>query len=111
MDKISGLNNIIQIIRQQSENKTHRSKKTEKASTSKTNSGNTNISNLNLDQLEQHLSERINSINKTEPNYEDKINELFIKTVLVWQFGDEILQDRKFNEMVKSIQKDLSFPR
>jgi hypothetical protein len=57
--------------------------------------------------LKRKVQERLASIDPNDTRRADKARRVFLESVLVWQFGDALLLDRGFDEMVAGVQAAL----
>jgi hypothetical protein len=57
--------------------------------------------------LKRTVQERLASIDPGDTRRADKARRVFLESVLAWHFGDELLLDRRFDEMVVGVQEAL----
>ncbi|MEW8041049.1 MAG: hypothetical protein AB2777_16030 [Candidatus Thiodiazotropha endolucinida] len=107
MDPVSKLTRLLEALRlQQARNKrTNKATATTdtKHSASQVESNGELPKKLSLDQLKLRITERINRL-PPEERGGDKAVQLFINTVLAWEFGDELLQSDSFSKYSKQIR-------
>jgi hypothetical protein len=63
---------------------------------------------LPLAALKRKVQERLASIDPDDARRADKARRVFLESVLAWQFGDALLLDRGFDEMVAGVQEALA---
>ncbi len=101
MDPVNGLNQIIGILRQKLA-----SPSTQKAGSSKTDKfappPSAKDEKLSTEELKRKLAERIKVI-YSQQNNDKKMAQLFIETIMTWEFGEQIYQDPRFEELSKDI--------
>ncbi len=57
--------------------------------------------------LKEKVRERLKAIAADDPRRADEARRVFLESVLSWQFGDELLLDRGFEEIVSGVQEAL----
>jgi len=105
MDSIDGLTKIMQIIRRQFAEGSARIGNTNRKKTSKSDLANTKP--FTVTQLEQQIAEKIKTLDPAEKDYFSKIAKIFVESVLGWEFGNQLFQDAKFNQISHQIQKEI----
>lgn len=60
-----------------------------------------------LGALKERVRGRLRSIDPGDPRRQQKARRVFLESVLSWQFGDELLLDRGFEEMIAGVQEAL----
>jgi len=106
MDRISGLNQIIEVLRKnigKSRSGTTESSKN-KASDSQVETNST--SQLSIEELENRIIERVKSVDIDEKNGKTKAY-IFIESVLAWEFGEDILNDPGFHDLVSRVAESI----
>ena len=61
-----------------------------------------------LAEFKQRINERLGAIPKNDPDRAKKAQRLFIESVLTWEFGDNLLLDKRFEEMLDRVQEGLA---
>ncbi len=107
MDPVSKLTRLLEALRLQQTTSKHTSKAAA-TSDSKRSASQTDKSTLlpqkqSLDQLHKRISERINRL-PPEHREGDKAVQLFIDSVLAWEFGEDLLQSDSFSRYSKQIR-------
>lgn len=57
-----------------------------------------------VDVLRAKISNTVRAIDPDDPSWKGKATRAFIENVLAWQFGDSILNDPKFADLVTNVQ-------
>jgi hypothetical protein len=107
MDPVSKLTRLLEALRLQQSG----SKRSNKASatteakqtTTKLQNNSKSPHKLSLDQLNLRISERINRLPPDEREGDQAV-QIFIDSVLAWEFGDELLQSDLFSKYSKQIR-------
>jgi hypothetical protein len=105
---ISRLNAVMETLRRQL-SETERRSGPEKSRTSTSNSR-VPASNpqRSLAQLKQRVRDRLKNIDPSDPQRKNRSRRIFIESVLAWEFGEQLLSDRKLDEFVEQIQTAMS---
>lgn len=61
-----------------------------------------------LQELKRKLQKRLSAISPDDGQKDHKSQRLFLESVLAWEFGDGLLQESRFDELVDNIQQALS---
>jgi hypothetical protein len=69
--------------------------------------GAVNAQRASPEALKQRLAEGIEGIALDDPERKKKALRVFVEGVLAWQFGDALLNDRRFAELVSEVQATL----
>ncbi|VAW58565.1 hypothetical protein MNBD_GAMMA11-2515 [hydrothermal vent metagenome] len=101
MDKIKQINSIFKIARSQLSKQTkpgslHSDKQartTDGKTTGKISSGD----------LKKSISKKLKLLDRKSRNYEQLSNGVFLESVLLWEFGDDIINDPEFQQMLQKI--------
>lgn len=60
-----------------------------------------------LGTLKERVRGRLRSLDPSDPRRQQKARRVFLESVLSWQFGDELLLDRGFEDMIRGVQEAL----
>lgn len=102
MDKINGLNQIVEIL----QSRLSKSNKKEKSSTTKspkTKAETRSSEKHTIEDLEIKISSKFKSLNKNSQDYKRTAVNIFIDEVLVWEFGNNIIADPEFSKLKEKI--------
>jgi hypothetical protein len=105
MDPINRLDQVLQLIgRQMSE----RAVRLETGAKLTAPQGSPRLSRRPpLAALKRKMRERLASIDAADERRGEKARRVFLESVLTWHFGDELLLDRGFEELVRGVQEAL----
>ena len=110
MERINSLTQIMQLLQRQfsskDASKTGTIKKT--ASSNNVTNDKSAISKTTIKQLESRIVDRIKLINPDDKQWHNKAGRVLVDSVLVWEFGEQIVQDSRFTEMSQKILQTLS---
>jgi hypothetical protein len=105
---ISRLNAVMETLRRQlSETERKSSLGAQRSSTSSTHNA-ASSSRQNLTQLRQRVLERLINIDPSDPQRKSRSRRIFIESVLAWEFGEQLLSDRRLDELVEQVQVAMS---
>jgi len=101
MDKIKQINSIYDIT------KTHVSKKEKSAlNTSTKNAASTfekKIKKTSAAELKKNISEKLKKLDVNSENYHKLSKRIFLESVILWEFGDDIINDPDFHQIIEKI--------
>jgi|SRR5581483_5371884 len=61
-----------------------------------------------LTALKSKIQQRLKALDPNDPRQPEKARRIFLESVLAWQFGDELMVDRGFADIVSGVQEALS---
>jgi hypothetical protein len=61
-----------------------------------------------LQDVKRRIKERLEAIPGNDPDRTRKAQRVFIEAVLTWEFGDTLLLDQRFEEMMDRVQEGLA---
>jgi hypothetical protein len=105
MDPINRLDQVLQIIGRQMSERATRLDTGAKLATPEGAARSTRRPSLAA--LKRKVKERLATIDANDERRGEKARRVFLESVLTWQFGDELLLDRGFEEMVAGVQEAL----
>lgn len=108
MEPVSGLSSIIEILRQQINNKSTRTGKKTRTSSTRDASPAKTQARPDIQQLERHISAQIQALDVDEEKRDLRAMQIFIGEVLAWEFGDEVVQDDRFPELLEEVCRIMS---
>lgn len=104
MDPVSGINQVIQTLRQRLSEKdaimTRR-----KSGPQQFNEPATHTTSASKSDVQRKIADAVKRIPTDE---EERGAEVFVENILAWQFGEEMLNDPKFTEMTKEVVATLA---
>lgn len=102
MDPINSLSRIMEMLRRRELSQPERPGL--KKNTPNKTGHSQSAPKTSLQQLEQQITARIKKLPPDEPGTTHKAAGIFIESVLAWEFGQELLQDRRFSEIIKKVE-------
>lgn len=104
MDPVNGL---VQILRQKLSERpnTVESKNTSKPSA--TNTTSSTEAKLSIGEVKRKIGERVKALSDDE-HQPTHAAQIFVESIITWEFGDQLLQDPKFGELSKDVVNTLS---
>lgn len=60
---------------------------------------------LSVPELKRRIQERIKAVGPDEKGQQNKARRIFLESVLTWEFGDALLLDKHFDELLDNIEK------
>lgn len=103
MGPIDSLNQIMRILRRQlSEKIQHKSKNTATNSLFGSDAAENKIK-PSLQELQQKIHNRIDALEETEKKGPKAIS-IFIESILLWEFGDRLIEDSQFTELTERLR-------
>lgn len=57
--------------------------------------------------LKSKVQERLKALDPNDPRQPEKARRIFLESVLAWQFGNDLMVDRGFAEIVSGVQEAL----
>jgi len=101
MDKIKQINSIYDIA------KTHASKKEKSAlNTSTKNAAGTfekKIKKTSAAELKKNISDKLKKLDINSESYQKLSKSIFLESVILWEFGDDIINDPSFHQIIEKI--------
>ena len=58
--------------------------------------------------LRRRVRERLKRLDPADPQLARKSKRVFLETVLAWEFGDALMLDRSFDDLVSQVQQAIS---
>ena len=105
MEPISNAGQLIEILRKQltkSQNRTDVSKKT-----SSKPEATASATPHDIGAVRQNIREKLQRINSNDPKAEQKSIRIFLESVLLWEFGDRLMDDPKFYALLDDVQHSM----
>lgn len=102
MDPIDGLSHIAQIFRQKLAEKNHSPATKHDIKASK-HSTPPLAAKPSAEEIKRKISERIQSLNTDEDQQGRIAAQIFVETILTWEFGEQLLEDPEFTELSSDV--------
>jgi hypothetical protein len=106
MDPINGLSQIMRVLRERLAQKSGSTDKTS-AKSSAAASSRKSAAKAAPDEIMRRIGERIRALTPEERRGGKGI-QVFVESVLAWEFGEELLQDPRFTEIAREVQASIS---
>lgn len=104
MDSISRLNGLMEVLRRQIADSARRLESTGKPGSSATPpSSPAAATGVSVQQLRRQIADRLRAIEQADPRRGDKARRVFFESVLLWEFGDALLRDRRIDDVLDHI--------
>jgi hypothetical protein len=107
MDRISGLNHIIEALRRQLDPSTRKTRTTEGRKEQKQSSATPVSTSLSLDQLEQRIIDRVKSVGSDDQDPRHQPGYVLVESILAWEFGENALGHPEFSEIVDKVSQTI----
>ena len=108
MDSINRLNRMMEILRRQIADSAQHLESPHKASSSTKLARSKPAAQAPVEELRRRVTERLRTVDPGDPKREQKARRVFLESVLAWEFGDSLLQDRRIDDLLDNIQETLS---
>lgn len=108
MDKINGLNHIVELLRNRLAQKQNETKRTSTdATTNKANQETASIKRekISTRELENQIINKIQLLKPSDPSFQKKAIKIFVDDTLSWEFGTDILNSSDFITLRKNLEK------
>jgi len=105
VSKISGISSIFSLLKQQA-SKVESTKQLSKKNRSAKSNDSDELDNFKTETLPSVISDAVRSIDPTWS--QDKQNRQLVRSILAWEFGDEILDDPKFYRLLDGVMATIN---
>src|SRR5689334_11803438 len=106
LDPVNRLNQMMEVLRREMAESAARADKGQRQT--KTVAQNAIKAKSALEELRARLHERLRALDPDDPRRQHKAKRLFLEAVLAQEFGNELPLDRRFDDMLDSIQDTIS---
>jgi hypothetical protein len=107
IDPVNRLSQMMEVLRREMAESAARSE-TGKSQSSKATAQQQVASKPAMQELRTRLHERLRSLDRADPRRLHKARRVFFETVLAQEFGNDLLLDRRLDDMLDSIQEAIS---
>ena len=52
------------------------------------------------DELKKSITKKLSALDTNNKNYKQQSNNIFLESVLIWEFGEDIINDSNFQQMI-----------
>jgi len=105
MDRIKNINQIMEIVRTQVSGKTSGVKKSKSAAAQKPSTG--KVGKISQTELKKKITEKLKSTGSNTPESLQKSKEIFLESVILWEFGENLINDPSFPILIDKIRTTL----
>lgn len=107
LDPVNRLNQMMEVLRREMAESSARADKGQRHS-NKAVTQNAVTAKSAMQELRTRLHERLRALDPADPRRQHKAKRLFLEAVLAQEFGNELLLDRRLDDMLDSIQDTIS---
>lgn len=107
MEPVNRLNQIIEILRKQSQTEASKTANSRQAGSGTSTADRVGHQKLSLATMKQQVQERIKAFSPADRRNRKKAINVFLESVLVWEFGEEITRDEKYHIMLSKAQETM----
>ena len=109
MDPVNRLNHLMEALRRQMAEKAQRfdqpgasGKSSDTAPAAKP------PGRMSVPELKRRVQDRIKAVGREDRNRQNKAKRIFLESVLAWEFGEALLLDKNFDELLDRIEKSFA---
>ncbi|TQV73392.1 hypothetical protein FKG94_16950 [Exilibacterium tricleocarpae] len=107
MDPVNGLSQIVQILRQKLAERSSATRRLRDGAPAGTDTGPKPAAKSSLADIKRKIGERIRAL-PDEEREEARAVQVFVEAVMVWEFGDQLLQDPQFSALSKEVAQSMA---
>jgi outer membrane protein OmpA-like peptidoglycan-associated protein len=110
-DPVGPLNRAFEVLRRQIAEHAHQLESGSRAQSAGTTNGAARSGTAgkpDIGELKQRIAERLQAIDPKNPNAERRRKRIFLESTLAWEFGEEVLRDPSFQELLDRLETTLS---
>lgn len=105
LDSINRLNRVMEILRRQVAEDSPRTATVAPGRAPAGSARGPRTERASVEQLRQRVVERVRALDPDDPRRPGKARRIFLESVLAWEFGDDILQDNRLDELLAHIEQ------
>jgi hypothetical protein len=105
MDPINNVGHLVEVLRKQLAESQKNSGATFK--TGATSNAAKNIGRPSVEDLQKKIREKLNRIDINDPKSRQKSVQVFLESVLLWEFGERLMDDPKFYALLNDVQTSM----
>ena len=101
MDPVSNVGHLVEVLRKQLAESQKSSGASFKATKSR---GAAQAVRPGVEELQKKIREKLQRIDGNDPKFEQKSVHVFLESVLLWEFGERLMDDPKFYALLDDVQ-------
>lgn len=108
MDPVNSLSQLMRTLRQQISAQAQKSKRSgsKDSHTQIENARQSTATRTSLEEVQARIQERVRQLG-TDKDDSRLAAQIFVESILAWEFGEEALQDPRFQELSKDVQETM----
>lgn len=108
MAQIEGLGYMLEVLRRRISSNTQRAEATSSTKSQDSSSATSRMpTRTNVAALREKVRDRLRSLNPDEPQHRNKAVRIFLESVILWEFGEDIAPSAELAEIVTSISSEM----
>ncbi len=107
MDPINSLSKLMEALRQRMSEAPARLNRQARGARSQPATPKRKTEKPPIDEIQRRVAERIKALNE-ESERDNKAVDVFLESVLAWEFGDELREDPGFHELVREVRDSMT---
>jgi hypothetical protein len=107
MDSINGLNPVMEALRRQLAERSAKLDKASKTAPGTRSNRSDRARSTSTPELRQRVTGRLRALDPDDPQWEQKAGKLFLESVLLAEFGDQLLEDPGFATLIDEVNYTL----
>jgi len=104
MEPVGNLSSIIEVLRRQIADNAAKIDRTGRSGAGGRAPVASKTAQPTIQQLRETIKERIQHLDRNAPDYGRSVKRAFLEAVISWEFGNEILLDQGYGDMLSDIQ-------
>lgn len=107
MDPIDSLSKLMEALRQRMSEKPARPDRQGRGERARQTITKRKTAKPSIGEIQRRVAERIKALN-ADGERDNKAVEIFLESVLAWEFGDELLEDPGFHELMRDVRDSMT---
>lgn len=109
MAQIEGLGYMLEVLRRRMSSTAHRPQSSSSSGrTSNTEAPAPPQPRASVDALREKVRERIGGLDPREGEHREKAIRIFLESIILWEFGDELAPTHEFSEIITNIRSEMN---
>lgn len=105
MDPISNVGHLVEVLRKQLTESQKNTGATVKAA--RTSGATQAAGRPSVEDLKKKVREKLRRIDVSDPTFKQKSVHVFLESVLLWEFGERLMDDPKFYALLDDVQSSM----